>query len=86
LYIADKKRGVIMLKTVIDNKIVEDFLQEHEDEKEKIIVNALIEFILKKRKLGSEKAKEFKILIKSNKKHHVEKSIDISQIADEVNL
>ena len=75
-----------MLRAVIKNRLVEEYLQEHEEDRDKIILDALIEFILKKKNLRSAKAEELKNLIKSNRKHYVDKKIDISDIANEVNL
>ena len=74
-----------MLRAVIKNRLVEEYLQEHEEDRDKIILDALIEFILKKKNLRSAKAKELKTLIKSNKKYHVDKKINISDLANEVN-
>jgi hypothetical protein len=74
-----------MLKTVIKNKLVEEYLLEHESEKDNIIVNALVEFILRTRKTRSNKAREFELLVNSSKKYYIDKKIDIFDIANEVN-
>ncbi len=73
-----------MLKAVIENKEVEDYLNNHLEEKNFIILKALKEFI-KKRKLES-KASQFETLIDSNKKYIISENIIFSEISNEVNL
>jgi len=73
-----------MLKAIIDNKEIEDYLNKYSEEKNNIILKALKEFI-KKRKLQN-KAEQFESLINTNRKHIISVDINISDLSNEVNL